>query len=228
MGDHKNRNLQNVPPAMREVFRADNGIFTWADFGQIELRVLARLSLDTAMMREFAKESPDLHSMTANAGGISRSAGKTFNFARVFGAGDRQLSAKTGVPLSEVPRVRAVLAELFPESERWIRAQMTSHGDTVDTLYGRRMRLPEAKGDENPRAFAAHQAKCAVNYPVQGTAADIVKRAMLKVHESGVDLRLQVHDEYIVDGWWEPEPSLADTCPEIRTPFETKRGPVWS
>ncbi len=245
VSDHINRNLQNVPPGMREVFRADHGIFTWADFGQIELRVLARLSLDRAMMAEYAKEKPDLHGMLANEAKTPhhncscarsgkdmtkpcREGGKTFGFARVFGAGDKQLSSKTGVPLAEIPRVRAVMDALFPESSAWIRSQMQSHGDTADTLYGRRMRLPEPKGDENPRAFASHVAKCAVNYPVQGTAADIVKRALLQVHASGADLRLQIHDEYLVDGWWEPDPALEFTCPEIRTPFETKRGPVWT
>lgn len=230
--DSVNRNLQNVPPAMREIFRPDNKIWTWADWSQQELRILAYVSQDKAMMAEYAKPKPDLHSMLAEAAGISRDAGKTFNFARVYGAGDKQLHKKTGVALKEVPRVRAILESLFPESQRWINYRMTHHDEYAETLFGRRCRLPEMREEQiantNPRAFEAHVAKCAVNYTIQGTGADMAKRAMLKLFKEGHDLRLQVHDELLVDGDWEPEPWLANIHDELYTPYDVKQGVVWS
>lgn len=244
--DSRNRNLQNVPPSLREVFRPDSGVWSWADHGQIELRVLAYISKDKAMMAEYYKdqlgEKPDLHKATMEAARkyvptFTRDQGKTFNFARVFGAGDRQLSRKTGVPLDAVPIVRAAMASIFPESGMWIEGKMreAEYVEYEETIFGRRCRLPEAKENSeiNPRAFAAHRSKCAVNYPVQGSAADIVKRGILKVYDSGVDLRLQVHDEYLVDGDWLElgmyvNHELAWIHPELNTPFEVKKGIIWS
>lgn len=248
--DTKNRNLQNIPGPldsngnpqsnMREVFGPDNGIFTWADHGQIELRCLAYISKDKAMMAEYAKEfegiKPDLHSTTMEVAkqyvpGFTRESGKRFNFARVFGAGDWKLSKSTGVPVQQVPLVRQAMASIYVESEAWIRNQTFNHnGEYVESPDGRRYRLPEFDPEinTNPKAFAAHVSKCAVNYPCQGFAAGIVKRGLIQIFNTGVDLRLQVHDEYVVDGKWEPEPSLAWINPELHTPFETKSGVTWT
>jgi len=215
---------------MREIFRADEGTWTWADHGQIELRCLAYLSKDSAMMEEYAKENPDLHSMTAQAAGISRQAGKTFNFARVFGAGDKKLASASGVAIQRVKAVRAVMASLYPESEAWIQQNMRSHGEWVESALGRRCRLPEMQEgvEYNKRAFEAHVGKCAVNYPCQATAADIVKRNMLTIFEEiGDRMVLQVHDEFLVDGDYEFPEKLARVHPELATPFEVKRGPIW-
>lgn len=227
--DSVNRNLQNVPPDVREVFRPDSGEYTWADHGQIELRVLAFVSKDSVMMSEYAKPDPDLHTMTANAGGVSRGNGKTFNFAKVYGASDKMLKRKTGVELSKVKEIGAAWNELFPGASSWIRNQQYNHnGEWVEDLFGRRMRLPEPnEHTTNMKAFQAHVGKCAVNYPIQGAAANIVKRGMLMIDKSGVDMRIQLHDEYLVDGKWEPEPGLAWVHPELHTPFETKGGISW-
>ena len=228
--DDVNRNLQNVPPDVRKIFRPDNRVWTWADWSQQELRILAFMAKDPDMMAEYAKPKPDLHSMLANAAGITRDQGKTFNFARVYGAGDRQLSRKTKVPMKEVPRVRAILSNLFPVSQQWINYTMNNHREYSETLFGRRCRLPEPQPDVqvHPKAFEAHVAKCAVNYAIQGTGADMAKRAMVRLFEEGADLRLQVHDELLVDGEWEPEEWLANIHPELKTPFEVKQGVIWS
>lgn len=229
--DTVNRNLQNIPPEIRQVFGPDNKIFSWADHGQIELRVLAHVSKDERMLNEYRKSDPDLHSITARAGAVDRSAGKTFNFAMVYGASDKMLARRTGVVLNRIRGMREAWRELYPGAQRWINKQYFEHnGEWVEDDFGRRMRLPEMLpgGEYNERAFAAHVGKCAVNYPIQGTAATIVKRGMLMIDEEGWDMRLQLHDEYLIDGDWEPNPDLAYIHPELHTPFELKKGISWS
>ena len=229
--DYVNRNLQNIPPDMREVFGPDNKIFSWADHGQIELRVLAYISQDRLMVEEYAKANPDLHSITARAGGVPRSAGKTFNFAMVYGANNKMLSRRTGVPIDRIQGMRESWRELYPGAQGWINRQFYEHnGEWVEDVFGRRMRLPELPKDAavNQKAFAAHVSKAAVNYPIQGTAATIVKKGMLLIDKEGWDMRLQLHDEYLIDGDWEPNPGLARLHPDIYTPFELKKNITWS
>ena len=216
---------------MRQVFGPDNKIFSWADHGQIELRVLAHISRDERMLDEYRKADPDLHSITARAGGVARSAGKTFNFAMVYGASDKMLARRTGVVLDRIRGMREAWRELYPGAQRWIDTQYNLHnGEWVEDDFGRRMRLPEMQEgvEYNSRAFAAHVGKCAVNYPIQGTAATIVKRGMLMIDREGWDMRLQLHDEYLIDGDWEPNPQLAYIHPELHTPFELKKGISWA
>lgn len=229
--DKVNRNLQNIPPVMREVFRPDNSIWSWADHGQIELRTLAYMSRDERMVDEYKKAEPDLHSITAKAGGVDRSAGKTFNFAMVYGASNKMLARRTGVRLERIQGMREAWRELYPGAQSWINRQFFNHnGEWVEDDFGRRMRLPEpVEGAEvNMKAFQAHVGKCAVNYPIQGTAATIVKMGMLMIYEAGWDMKLQLHDEYLIDGSWEPDPKLAYIHPELYTPFELKKGIIWS
>lgn len=244
-GDTVNRNLQNIPAGeydaqgklipntnMREIFRPDHatGVWTWADHGQIELRVLAYMSQDAAMLDAY-KSGWDMHQRMADEGKRPRADGKTFNFAMVFGASNKMLVRKTGMAESDVVRMRAAWRGLFGGAATWMDKQQFGHnGEWVEDAFGRRMRLPEQRENiqYNERAFQAHIGKCAVNYPIQGTAASIVKRGMLMVAAQGADMRLQVHDEYLVDGPWEPPAELASIHPELPTPFETKTGPVWS
>ena len=229
--DVVNRNLQNIPPLMREVFRPDSGTWSWADHGQIELRVLAHVSKDKRMLEEYAKEKPDLHSITARAGGVARDAGKTFNFAMVYGASNKMLARKTGVPIDRIQGMRESWRELYSGAQTWIDGQYSKHnGEWVEDDFGRRMRLPEAieGANINPKAFAAHVGKCAVNYPIQGTAATIVKKGMLLIDSQGWDMRIQLHDEYLIDGIWEPDAQLAWLHPELYTPFELKQGINWT
>lgn len=229
--DTVNRNLQNIPPAMREVFAPDSGVWSWADHGQIELRTLAYVSGDRTMVAEYAKAEPDLHSITAAAGGVSRAAGKTFNFAMVYGASNKMLARRTGVRIERIQGMREAWRELYPGAQRWIDNQFYNHnGEWVEDNFGRRMRLPEPVegANINPKAFAAHVGKCAVNYPIQGTAATIVKKGMLLIDSMGYDMRIQLHDEYLIDGAWEPPEELAHLHPELYTPFELKQGVIWT
>lgn len=228
--DSINRNLQNVPPAMREVFGPDSNLFSWADHGQIELRTLAHISKDKVMMEAY-RNGEDLHSITAQRAGVTRDAGKTGNFSMVYGANDKVISRRARIPIKKVPMLRGAFRSLYPEAQGWIDNQFFNHnGEWVEDDFGRRMRLPEmAEGAAyNIKAFAGHVGKCAVNYPIQGTAATIVKKGMLMIDDEGWDMRLQLHDEYLIDGNWDPNPDLAYIHPELHTPFELKKGISWS
>lgn len=237
--DEVNRNLQNIPPHMREIFRPDKEVWTWADHGQIELRVLAYISKDAAMLAEYAKDlsggKPDLHASTMRAAQVyvpsfTRDQGKLFNFARVFGASDKMLSKQTKLPMNAIPPVRAAMASIYPGSEAWIQNMTRNHGNTVEDIFGRTMLLPQYKETvtSNKRGFEMHVAKCAVNYPVQGSAAGIMKRGMLLLDGLEFDIRLVVHDEYLVDGHCEFPEELAHIHPELHAPFEVKQSPVWT
>ena len=243
--DTINRNFQNIPPSMREVFRPDSGIWSWFDYSQIELRVLAQIA-DDKVLKDAYTHNKDVHRITADNTGIpDRDRAKTFNFAMVYGASDRIISRRTKIPLDRVKPARAEWLNLYSGIARYMRKQQDNHGDTVDSLFGRRMRLPEPREDAtiNPRAFESHVQKCAINYPIQGTAADIIKRAMIYIDRNyDWDQRIQVHDELVFDGDIDlpvlektKEPGselnklhpLANMHPDLCTPFETKKGLVW-
>lgn len=222
------RNLQNVPPEMREVFVPDSGLFSWFDYGQLELRVLSYVSGD-ATMQEAYRLGHDLHAMTAEAGGVIRADGKTFNFAKVYGASDKMLARRTSVPKARIPELRRAWDALYPQAAQWIAHQQYGHGETVTNGYGRTMLLPqiEDRPETNVKAFEAHVGKCAVNYPIQSFAADLVKRAMVKLDSEGADIRLQLHDELILDGAYEFGEELSRIHPELHTPFESHTEPIW-
>jgi DNA polymerase-1 len=231
--DSTNRNLQNIPPDMRQIFRPDSGNWMWPDHGQIELRTLAFVSRDRVMMEAY-KNGEDLHSLTAQRAGVPRDAGKTGNFSMVYGAADKVISKRAHIPLAKVPAIRGAFRELYAGAQRWIDGQFYGHnGEWVeDTIWGRRMRLPEASPEMvakgyNKRAFGAHVSKCAVNYPIQSAAATVVKKGMLLIDSWGMDMKLQVHDEYLLDGKYEIPDELSWIHPEMHTPFSTSEGHIW-
>ena len=221
------RNLQNIPPDMRGIFLPDDMVWSWFDYSQIELRCLAAIAGDSTMTMAYAN-GQDLHQMTADAAGVSRQDAKTFNFAKVYGASDRMLARRTTVPKERIRELRAAWDKLYPDAAYWINSRMRTHGDTVETYYGRKMLLPQEKeGMNTGRGFEIHVANCAVNYSVQGTAADIMKRAMLHLDDSP-DFRLQIHDEALVNGYYDfNNRGLESICPDIPTPIEAKFGPLW-
>lgn len=226
--DYTNRNLQNIPPAMREIFKPDSGMWSWADHGQIELRVLAFMSRDPVMMDAYATNK-DLHTISADTMQVPRANAKTFNFAMVYGGGDKVIARRAKIPLDQVKRMRAIWKGLYSGASAYMDRQQFQHGEYVDSEFGRRMRLPEMRDhvEYNQRAFEAHVGKCAINFPIQGTAADIVKRGMLQLDKAGANMVLQVHDEYLVDGDYDFPESLAHIHPDLHTPFETKKWLIW-
>lgn len=221
-----NRNFQNIPPDMRAVFAPDKRKFSWMDYSQIELRVLAHISKDDRMLQAYLT-GDDLHQITASAAGATRSQGKTVNFAMVFGASDKVIARNAKVDIKRVAEIRRVWKDLYPGAAAYMARQQYTHGDYVESDFGRRMGLPvyNPEVNNNPRAFEAHVQKCAINWPIQSTAADIIKRAMITMEDA--DLRVQVHDELVVDGEYEFDKNLAHIHPELHTPYEVTVDYSW-
>ncbi len=213
-------NLQNIPvrtPLGREIRSAFVAQEGWtlvdADYSQIELRVLAHMSGDKVMCEAF-RLGQDIHTRTAaevygvpieEVTGEMRSAAKAVNFGIVYGISDFGLARNIGVSRQEAAAFIERYLGRYPYVKRFMDACVTQ-GNTegfVSTLMGRRRYLPELSDRSyNIRQFGE---RAAMNSPIQGTAADIIKLAMVRVDEAlksmGLRARLilQVHDELIVE-----------------------------
>ncbi len=213
-------NLQNIPvrtelgAEMRKMFLAPKGrVLVDADYSQIELRLLAHIADDGAMLEAF-RSGADIHTATAaqvfrtapeQVTPLQRRSAKAVNFGIVYGISPFSLSQDIGVTVAEAKDYM----DRYFETYHGVRAYMdrvveeARERGFVATLRGRRRYLPELKSSNfNMRAFGE---RVALNAPIQGTAADIIKEAMIRVRdalrERGYDARLvlQVHDELIVE-----------------------------
>ena len=213
-------NLQNIPVRtelgreMRKFFCAKDGwLLVDADYSQIELRVLAHISGDENMIEAF-KNNDDIHAITASqvfnmplemVTPLMRSRAKAVNFGIVYGIGAFSLGKDIGVSMREASQyIKNYLAHYSGVDEYMKRVVERAKLDGyVETMFGRRRYLPElSTGKAMMRAFGERVAR---NMPIQGTAADIIKVAMVRVDERlkrenmQARLILQVHDELIVE-----------------------------
>ena len=213
-------NLQNIPVRtelgreMRKFFCAKDGwLLVDADYSQIELRVLAHISGDENMINAF-KNNDDIHAITASqvfnmplemVTPLMRSRAKAVNFGIVYGIGAFSLGKDIGVSMREASQyIKSYLAHYSGVDEYMKRVVERAKLDGyVETMFGRRRYLPElSTGKAMMRAFGERVAR---NMPIQGTAADIIKIAMVRVDErlKNENMRsrliLQVHDELIVE-----------------------------
>ncbi len=214
-------NLQNIPirtalgRELRRFFVPENSdyILLDADYSQIELRLLADISEDEAMIRAFAA-GEDIHTATAcTVFGVEpenvtlelRKRAKAVNFGIVYGIGDFSLSQDLGIPRAQAKRYIEDYLAAYSGIDAYLkRIVAEAYADGyVKTIFGRRRFIPELAGqNKNLRSFGE---RVAMNSPIQGSAADIIKIAMVRVDESlrarGLDahLILQVHDELIVE-----------------------------
>lgn len=213
-------NLQNIPVRtpegrrIRKAFVAAPGcVLVSADYSQIELRVMAHLADDAGLQEAFA-HGLDIHRETAArifglmpdlVDSAQRSAAKTINFGVLYGMGPQRLAREIGVSQKEAKAFIDKYFERFPAVQRWMEGVLEEARKTgeVRTLLGRRRAVP-GLASPNPMEKAAAE-RIAINTPVQGTAADLIKRAMLVVQdqlrESATDaqLLLQVHDELVLE-----------------------------
>lgn len=213
-------NIQNIPVRtplgreMRRFFTAKDGcLLVDADYSQIELRVLAHISGDEIMKKAFL-DGVDIHTVTASqvfnqpiewVTPDLRSKAKAVNFGIVYGIGAFSLSKDIGVSVPKASEyIRSYLSKYSGIAHYMEQTVAKAKRDGyVETMFGRRRYIKElAAKNKNLQAFGERVAK---NTPIQGTAADIIKIAMIKVYnrlkESGLDARLilQVHDELIVE-----------------------------
>ena len=221
-------NLQNIPIRSslgREIRKgfvpADGHVFLSADYSQIELRVLAHLSGDPAFVAAF-KEGRDIHCETASrifdmpADEVSpamRDQAKTINFATIYGQGPAALATQLGISRSEAGEFIEAYFKRFEGVAVYLEA-MKEQARTlgyVETLLGRRRYIPEIRS-RNPGVRGLGE-RTATNSPIQGTAADLIKLAMIRLHEqletTPASMLLQVHDELLFE-------TPADHADELR------------
>ncbi|MET0050014.1 MAG: DNA polymerase I [Candidatus Thiodiazotropha sp.] len=213
-------NLQNIPVRseegrrIRQAFIPQKG---WkmlaADYSQIELRIMAHLSGDAGLLKAFA-EGQDIHSATASevfgvaldqVSSDQRRSAKAINFGLIYGMSAFGLGRQLGIDRKAAQEYVDRYFERYPGVAEFmdrIRAQAHEQG-YVETLFGRRLYLPEINARNHQRRSAAE--RTAINAPMQGTAADIIKKAMIAVDQwigserPPVHLLMQVHDELVLE-----------------------------
>lgn len=228
-------NLQNIPVRtpegrrVRSAFISSLGKVVSADYSQIELRIMAHLSGDENLLQAFA-DGKDIHAATASevfsvpladVSAEQRRAAKAINFGLIYGMGEFGLANNLGITrtaarsyidryFSRYPGVAA-----YMENTR----RVAHEQGYVETVFGRRINLPELRGAKGPRRSAAERA--AINAPVQGTAADLIKMAMVNVQEwleaeqLATLMIMQVHDELVFDVPDDEVEVLAERLPLI-------------
>ncbi|QFT91301.1 DNA polymerase I [Roseovarius sp. THAF9] len=226
-------NLQNIPirteegRRIREAFVAEDGNTLVAlDYSQIELRILAHIA-DIPALKEAFRDGQDIHAMTASemfdvsmddmTPEIRRRA-KAINFGVIYGISGYGLARNLRIPRADAQAFIDRYFERFPGIRTYMDdtvAFAKDHG-FVQTLFGRKIHTPEI-GAKGPRAGFARRA--AINAPIQGTAADIIRRAMIRMPEAIADLPckllLQVHDELLFEVSGGAEEKVIDTARDV-------------
>ena len=250
-------NLQNIPirtpegRRIREAFIAPPGhVIVSADYSQIELRIMAHLSGDATLLRAFT-EGLDVHRATAaEVFGLppdqvtpeQRRYAKVINFGLIYGMSGFGLAKALGIDNTAARNYIERYFERYPGVRRYMDETVQfarAHG-WVETVFGRRLALPEINGGNGPRKKAAERQ--AINAPMQGTAADLIKKAMVAVQQTLHSQRratrtiMQVHDELVFEvpeaeiDWVRAEvPRLMAGVAALKVPLvaEIGAGPNW-
>ncbi|MEE8233453.1 MAG: DNA polymerase I [Gammaproteobacteria bacterium] len=227
-------NLQNIPIRTEEGRRirqafisASNCVLLAADYSQIELRIMAHLSKDKGLLEAFS-HNEDIHKKTAaevfaikpdEVSEEQRRAAKAINFGLIYGMSPFGLAKQLGIRRNEAKEYVDRYFEHYPDVKNYMeitREQAREQG-YVETVFGRRLYLPEINARNAARRQYAE--RTAINAPMQGTAADIIKRAMIDIEvwlnkeHPDVKLIMQVHDELVFEV---PEGKVETLEPEIR------------
>ena len=249
-------NLQNIPVRteagrrVREAFIAERGMLVSADYSQIELRIMAHVSDDANLQQAFAA-GEDIHRATASeifgvsladVGSEQRRAAKAINFGLIYGMGVFGLASNLGITRDAAQAYIDRYFARYPGVAQYMEhtRQLARQQGYVETVFGRRLQMPDIRAASGPRRQAAERA--AINAPMQGTAADLIKLAMVAVqdwlHAERLATRMimQVHDELVLEV---PDdelervrvrlPELMCGVAELRVPLvaEVGVGPNW-
>ncbi|QYA47828.1 DNA polymerase I [Nosocomiicoccus ampullae] len=251
-------NLQNIPIRLEEgrkirkafVPKSEDNVLLSLDYSQIELRVLASISKDEKMIQAF-NEGKDIHTITAanvynvepsEVTSTMRSNAKAVNFGIVYGISDYGLSQQLGITRKEAKEFIDTYLDTFVNVKEYMKyiVQDAKRDGYVSTLLGRRRYVPDINSRNfNARSFSE---RIAMNSPIQGTAADIIKLAMVNYFESekkekfDAELLLQIHDELVfdipkieVEDFIEVIKEIMEHALEIEVPLkvEYEYGPNW-
>ena len=231
-------NLQNIPirtaegRRIREAFvAAEGGKILALDYSQIELRIMAHLSADESLLDAFAR-GLDVHRATAaevfgtgleQVGAEQRRAAKAINFGLIYGMSAFGLGRQLNIGRNEAQQYVDTYFERYPGVKRYMEEtkQLARDQGYVETVFGRRLYLPDINArNANVRQYAE---RTAINAPMQGTAADIIKRAMIKVQtwltdsEPHCKMIMQVHDELVFEVVTDQVESCRETIAALMT-----------
>jgi DNA polymerase-1 len=245
-------NLQNIPirtdegRRIRQAFVAPEGtVLLAADYSQIELRIMAHLSADKGLLGAFEKEQ-DVHRATAaevfettldDVTDDQRRSAKAINFGLMYGMSAFGLAKQLGISRGEAQEYVDLYFDRYPGVKQYmddIRVRASEKG-YVETVFGRRLYLPEINARNAQRRQYAERS--AINAPMQGTAADIIKRAMIAVHgwlseeHPGARMIMQVHDELVfevesgkVEAVTKRVTDLMNSAAELKVPLKVDVG----
>ncbi len=246
-------NLQNIPirneagRRVRQAFvpRKGNKIVA-ADYSQIELRIMAHLSGDKGLLDAFA-QGKDIHKATAaEVFGIAlddvttdqRRSAKAINFGLIYGMSAFGLAKQLNIPRNEAQKYMDLYFERYPGVLDYMDSTRESAKDKgyVETVFGRRLYLPDIRASNGARRKGAERA--AINAPMQGTAADIIKMAMIKVDDwiaknasDDVTMMMQVHDELVfeikedkIDNYVDTIKALMESAATLNVPLDVEVG----
>lgn len=225
------RNLCNLPKktergdvhTIRSMFLSDTGVWMKADESQAELRIMAYVSGDKQMQAVFDK-GESIHRHTQAMTGLSYDISKTVNYALSYGADAYTIANNTGYPVADGREFIRRWMEAYPQAAKWMKQQQIDglRNGYVETLMGRKMMLPTEMGEKHCR-------NCAINYPIQGTAADTFKRTLIEIAKARLEeyLRLLVHDEFDFDREVELPKGL-ESVTEITIPLDIEVTERWS
>ena len=240
-------NLQNIPVRtaegrrIREAFIASPGhLLVSADYSQVELRIMAHLSEDPALLRAFA-QGEDIHRATAgeifgvapaDVTADQRRYIKAVNFGLIYGMGAFGLATQLNIERAAAQQFIDKYFARYPGVAQYMQRtrELAREQGYVETVFGRRLWLPDIRAASGPRRAGAERA--AINAPMQGTAADLIKLAMLAVHawltreKLGTRLLLQVHDELVFEVPVEELARVQRELPALMTGVATLRVPL--
>ncbi len=213
-----NPNLQNIPirgemgGQIRKAFIVPKGkVMLGADYSQVELRIMAHVSGDENLQQAF-KENLDIHAATASKifnlpinqiNKEQRAVGKTMNFATLYGQGPHALGQQLGIDFATAREYIQAYFEQFPKVKEWMSKTLIEGAEKgyVETIWGRRRFIPELQSSNRMIKSAGERA--AINHPIQGTNADMIKKAIVEIDKlldpKDGALILQVHDELLLE-----------------------------
>ena len=239
-------NLQNIPVRteagrrVREAFVAERGVLLSADYSQIELRIMAHVSDDANLQRAFAA-GEDIHRATASevfgvplaeVASEQRRAAKAINFGLIYGMGVFGLASNLGITRDAAQAYIDRYFARYPGVASYMdmTRQLARDQGYVETVFGRRLQLPDIRAASGPRRQGAERA--AINAPMQGTAADLIKMAMvavqgwLQAEMLQTRMIMQVHDELVLEVPDEELDVVREAVPRLMCSVATLRVPL--
>ncbi len=241
-------NLQNIPirteigRQIRKAFIAEKGKqLVSIDYSQIELRIVAELAKDKALIKIF-KEGRDIHQEVADTLGVDRRVGKTLNFAVLYGQGPYSTAGQLGISMNQAREYIDRYFKTYAGVRRFLDdvLKLAKREGYVESLFSRRRYIPEINSSNF--AVRAGAERIAMNMPIQGTAADLMKMAMINIVDAEIlpshqaEMLLQVHDELVfevptteVETFSQKAKQIMETVTELSVPLvaEVKIGDNW-